>query len=49
MRQKKSKTIFYVIGLIIVLAVLFVLSREVPMQVEHVEQVLPNDFAAGQE
>ena len=49
MRQKKSKTIFYVIGLIIVLAVLFVLSREVPMQIEHVEQPLPNDFAADQE
>ena len=44
MRQKKSKTLFYVIALILVLAIVFVLSREVPMGVEHVEQPLENTF-----
>ncbi|MBP3346993.1 MAG: hypothetical protein J6L86_08225 [Alphaproteobacteria bacterium] len=49
MRQKKSKTLFYIIGLIAVLAVLFLFSREVPMQIEHVEQPLANDFVSGQD
>lgn len=44
MRQKKSKAIFYVLGLILVLAVLFVVIQEVPMKVEHVEQPLENTF-----
>lgn len=45
MRQKKSKTIFYLATIIAILAVLFVVSREVPMGVEHVEQPLENDFS----
>ncbi len=44
MRQKKSKAIFYVLGLIVVLAVLFVISQDVPMKAEHVEQPLENTF-----
>lgn len=44
MRQKKSKAIYYIAGLILVAAVLFVASREVPVKVEHVEQPLENSF-----
>lgn len=44
MRQKKSKTIFYILGLIIVLAIVFVLTLEVPIKVEHIEQPLENTF-----
>lgn len=44
MRQKKSKTIFYILGLIVVLAVLFVISQEIPVKVEHIEQPLENNF-----
>lgn len=44
MRQKKSKTIFYILGLIVVLAVLFVISQEIPVKVEHIEQPLENSF-----
>lgn len=44
MRQKKSKAIFYILGLIVVLAFLFVISTEVPVKVEQVEQPLENTF-----
>lgn len=44
MRQKKSKTLFYFLGLIVVLAVLFIISQEVPVKIEHVEQPLENSF-----
>lgn len=44
MRQKKSKTIFYIVLLIVVLAIGYVLTREVPVKVEQVEQVLENNF-----
>ncbi len=44
MRQKKSKTLFYVLGLIVVLAIVFVMTLEVPIKVEHVEQPLENTF-----
>lgn len=44
MRQKKSKTLFYVLGLIVVLAIVFVMTLEVPIKVEHVEQPLENAF-----
>lgn len=44
MRQKKSKAIFYIAGAVIILAVLFIASREVPVKVEHVEQPLENTF-----
>ena len=42
--EDKSKAIFYILGLIIVLAFLFVISTEVPVKVEHVEQPLENTF-----
>jgi len=41
MRQKKSNLIYYVIGAVILAAVVFVVMHEVPMQVEHVEEVIP--------
>lgn len=44
MRQKKSKAIFYILGLIVVLAVLFVISQEIPVKIEHIEQPLENSF-----
>ncbi|MBO5442667.1 MAG: hypothetical protein J6A33_02635 [Alphaproteobacteria bacterium] len=44
MRQKKSKAIFYVAGAAILLAILFMASREVPVSVETVEQPLENTF-----
>lgn len=44
MRQKKSKAIFYFLGLVVVLAVLFVITLEVPIKVEQVEQPLENTF-----
>lgn len=44
MRQKKSKVIFYILGAVILLGVLFVASRQVPVKVEHVEQPLENTF-----
>lgn len=44
MRQKKSKTLFYFLGLIVVLAVVFVVTLEVPVKIEHVEQPLENSF-----
>lgn len=44
MRQKKSKTIFYVLAIIAVFALGYVLTREVPMKVETVEQPLENNF-----
>ncbi len=44
MRQKKSKIIFYVLGAVVVLGILFAASREVPVSSEHVEQPLENTF-----
>ena len=41
MRQKKSNLIYYIIGVVILAAVVFVVMHEVPMQVEHVEQNIP--------
>lgn len=44
MRQKKSKTLFYFLGIAVVLALVFVMTLEVPIKVEHVEQPLENSF-----
>ena len=45
MRQKKSKSIYYIIAAAAVLAVfLFVAMLELPVKTEHVEEVIPNDF-----
>lgn len=41
MRQKKSKAVYYIIGLLVLAAVAFVVMHEVPMQVEHVEENIP--------
>ncbi len=41
MKQKKSKTLFYAVLVLIAAAVVFVATREVPMTQEHVEQALP--------
>ena len=45
MRQKNSKTIFYVVAVLIIAVLGYVLTREVPMSVEHVEQPLENNFS----
>ncbi len=44
MRQKKSNFIYYVIGAVLIAAVLFVATREVPVKVEQVQQTLENTF-----
>lgn len=44
MRQKKSNLIYYVIGIVVLAGVLFVVSQEVPVKVEQVEQPLENSF-----
>lgn len=41
MRQKKSNLIYYVLGAVLIAAVVFVVMHEVPMQVEHVEEAVP--------
>lgn len=40
-QQKKSNLVYYILGLVIIAAVVFVVMHEVPMQVEHVEQDIP--------
>ena len=45
MRQKKSKTIFYVVAVLIIAVLGYVLTREVPMSVEHGAQPLENNFS----
>ena len=44
MRQKKSNAIFYVFGVVLLVGILFVVSREVSIKTEHVEQPLENTF-----
>lgn len=44
MRQKKSNAIFYIFGAIVLVGILFVVSREVSVKTEHVEQPLENTF-----
>ena len=41
MRQKKSNLAWYIIGLAVLAAVVFVVMHEVPREVEHVEQDIP--------
>ncbi len=45
MRQKKSKTIFYLLGLILIAAFGYIIFFEVPVHVEQVEEALPNPLA----
>ena len=40
MRQKKSNTGYYIIAVVLVIAIAFVVMHEVPMQVEHVEETI---------
>ena len=44
MRQKKSKTLFYVIAIIVIGLLGYVLTKDVQLQIEHVEEVLENNF-----
>ncbi len=44
MRQKKSKTLFYFLALIVLLLIGFVITAEIPMSSEQVEQPLENAF-----
>ena len=41
MKQKKSKTLFYLLALLVIAGIIFVATREIPMIQEHVEQALP--------
>lgn len=41
MRQRKSNAIYYVIGAVLLAAVVFVVVHEVPMTQEHVEVEVP--------
>ncbi len=43
MRQKKSNAVYYVIGALLLAAVVFVVVHEVPMEAEHVETELTFD------
>lgn len=40
MRQKKSNLIYYIIAAVLVALVSFVVLMDVPMPVEHVEEVI---------
>ncbi len=40
MRQKKSSLVYYVLGAVLLAAVVFAVVHEVPMRVEHVETEL---------
>lgn len=44
MRQKKSKTLFYIVAIIVVAVLGYILTKDVQVQVEHVEQVVENNF-----
>ena len=44
MRQKKSKFIYYVLGIAILAGLIFAAMLEFPVKIEHVEEVIPNNF-----
>ncbi|MFV0625924.1 MAG: hypothetical protein ACK5N8_01060 [Alphaproteobacteria bacterium] len=44
MRQKKSKKIFYILGIAILLVVGVLASRDLPINVQHIEEPLDNNF-----
>ena len=44
MRQKKSKTFLPLLGILFVIAVIFIAAKEVSAPTEHVEQPLENTF-----
>lgn len=45
MRRKNNKLVWYVLAAILLSAVLWAASRDVPLNVEKVEQPLENTFA----
>lgn len=44
MRHKKSKLPYFIIGLVLLIGLCYVATRELPLKTEHVEQPLPNTF-----
>lgn len=44
MRHKKSKKILYILILLVVVVLGVVVSRDITAPVEHVEEVVKNDF-----
>jgi hypothetical protein len=44
MKQKKSKTIYYVFGIVLLAGLFYVATHQIPLKTEHVEQPLENDF-----
>lgn len=44
MRQKKSKKIFYILAAVLLIVVAVVVTRDIDVKQEHVEEVLPNEF-----
>lgn len=45
MRRKNNKLVWYVLAAVLLSAVLWVISRDVPLNVKRVEQPLENTFA----
>ena len=44
MKQKKSKIIFYLLGLAIIAGLAYVATHKIPLKTERVEQPVANDF-----
>ncbi len=44
MRQKKSKKIFYILGIVLLVIIGFAASRDLTVSVEHIEEPLENSF-----
>jgi len=44
MRQKKSKLIYYIIGIAIIAGIFYVATHEITIKTERVEQPIPNTF-----
>lgn len=44
MRQKKSKKILYILAVVVIVIIAVAVSRDITPPVEHVEEVISNDF-----
>ena len=44
MRQKKSKLIYYIVGMAIIAGIFYIATHEITVKTERVEQQLPNAF-----
>jgi len=44
MRQKKSKFIYFVIGIALFVGAFYIATHEIPLKTEHVVQRIDNDF-----